>query len=98
MASMAQRYSGIKSYLESRYQTISINGELSEDILLDEGVPQGSVKGPMLFTLFSAPLGDVIRSHGIDFMTYADDTQLYLILHPKERKFLIPRLFLATTK
>ena len=84
-----------KSYLEDRLQAISIKGELSENILLEEGVPQGSVNGPLLFTLFSAPLGDVIKSHDINFMTYADDTQMYLVLHPSERDFYIPRLELC---
>ena len=83
------------SYLESRFQAISIKGELSDNVLLEDGVPQGSVNGPLLFTLFSAPLGDVIKSHNINFMTYADDTQMYLVLHPSEREFVIPRLELC---
>ena len=84
-----------KSYLDSRYHTVSINGVLSDEIPLDEGVPQGSVKGPLLFTLFSAALGDIIKAHGIDFMTYADDSQLYILLHPRDREFVIPRLELC---
>ena len=83
------------SYLENRFQAVDINGELSDNHLMEEGVPQGSVNGPLLFSLFSAPLGDVISAHNINFMTYADDTQMYLILHPNEREFAIQRLELC---
>ena len=43
----------------------------------------------------SHPIGDVINAHGIKFMTYADDIQLYMLLHPSEHDFVLPILKLS---
>ena len=68
-----------KSYLSSRKCRVVLNGVSSEDTSLDCGVPQGSVLGPILFTVYTLPLGDIIRKHGVPFHLYADDSQKYAI-------------------
>ena len=66
------------SYLLNRTQLVRIKNVLSSNRSLPYGVPQGSVLGPLLFSLFFAPLEDVITAHGFSCMMYADDTQLYV--------------------
>lgn len=68
----------LKSYLHERTQRVQINTHQSEPKELTCGVPQGSVLGPLLFILFTTPLGTLLRERGMLFHLYADDTQLYL--------------------
>ncbi|MEO1006360.1 MAG: reverse transcriptase family protein [Cyanobacteria bacterium J06638_38] len=69
--------SWLKSYLDQRNQTVEIKGSRSSPQPLLTGVPQGSVLGPVLFTMYMSPLGNLIRDHGCRYTCYADDTQLY---------------------
>ena len=70
-----------ESYLTGRTQCVNINGEMSSVFKLSFGVPQGSVLGPVLYTMYTKPVSSIINAHGLSCHIYADDTQLYHYYH-----------------
>ena len=65
-------------------QTMRVDGELSEPVLVGCNVSQGSVLGPNNYAIYTKPLGDVIRIRGLRHHFYVDDIQLYLAFKPKD--------------
>ncbi len=55
-------------------------------------VPQGSVAGPLAFTLFSSPLPAIIESHNIQCVFFADDSQMYLHFKPEDCHQAVKRI------
>ncbi len=64
----------IKNFLSNRRQRVAVNGELSNWSTVTSGVPQGSVIGPLLFTLFVSTIPEEVSSH---LSMFADDTKIY---------------------
>ena len=72
------------SYLSNRSQRVAVRSAVSDVTSLHFGVPQGSVLGPRMYCMFSKPIGDICKSHNMLHHGYADDTQCYLVIKPKD--------------
>lgn len=74
----------LSSYLINRTQSLAINDHLTNPSPLLTGVPQGSVLGPLLFSLYTTPLSLIFKNSPVSFHLYADDTQLYISFSASE--------------
>ena len=61
----------LKSYLGERFFRVSYGGELSDYCPVGASVPQGSVLGPILYTIYTA---DIPTHPNTVIATFADDT------------------------
>ena len=67
-------YQWIESFLSNRYQSVTVNGTISEPQKVISGVPQGSVLGPIIFLILIGDIDDDILESIVK--SFADDTRV----------------------
>lgn len=72
----------ISSFLSDRTQRVIINKDISDSLDIHTGVPQGSILGPLLFSIYTSNFHACLKT--CRFHLYADDTQLYLSFSPRD--------------
>ncbi len=82
----------VRSYLRGRSTFVRWKQNSSSIFPLDTGVPQGSSLGPLLFSLYIAPLSGVINSFGVRHHQYADDTQVYIAVSKADVSINVDKL------
>ena len=61
------------SYLLNTSQYVQIHDKCSAPSNLQYGAPQGSVLGPVLFSLYTCSLGEIMCKYNVNCHFYADD-------------------------
>ena len=64
--------------MENRFQRVVIDGQSSNELPVQTGVPQGSILGPLVFLIY---IDDIIDKILCDIRLFADDTCLLEIVH-----------------
>ena len=67
----------LKTYLQNRQQYVSINNSSSDILTIENGVPQGSVLGPLLFLIYINDLNNAVKHS--DIHHFADDTNVLYV-------------------
>lgn len=84
--------SWMQSYLEQRTQKVICCDVESSSSLLGCGVPQGSVLGPLLFSLYISEISSVMDKHNVNYALYADDIQVFMSSSLSELRPTISRM------
>lgn len=70
------------NYLKNRKITVMINNQFSEITQINVGIPQGSILGPTLYTIYVNPVFQQIQN--CKMYMYADDTALVIANNDRE--------------
>ena len=72
------------SYPTDRTHYVSLSNHCSAFAPVHSGISQGSILGPMLFTMYVKPFSAIVDSHSIIHHSFADDLQLQMSAPPDE--------------
>ncbi|BHF72746.1 hypothetical protein SprV_0401581700 [Sparganum proliferum] len=68
----------IEDFLVRRYQIACVEQQQSTIVVIENGVPQGSVLGPTVFLLF---IKDCEEELDCDCAIFADDIKIWVVIH-----------------
>ena len=71
---MDSRVVWVREFLVGRTQRVRVGGQLSKEVKVTSGVPQGSVLGPLLFLVY---VNDIWRNIDSSIRLFADDCIIY---------------------
>ena len=73
--------SWLEGFLSDRYQRVILNRSSSSWCAVTSGVPQGSVLGPLLFTLYINDIPNIVHT---DLSFFVDDSKVYTVIKTLE--------------
>ena len=85
-----------RSYLTARYQVVTIETASSESLHVASGVPQGSILGPLLFSIYMNDLPSVPQHRSVQ--CYVDDTKLLLSFRLQDQSCIVADINRYLTK
>ena len=65
----------LENYLTDRQQKVLANGQFSDSMKVTQGVPQGSIVGPLMYIIYANDIARIMKK--CEVSPYADDTVLF---------------------
>ena len=69
----------VRSYLTGRSQSVIVEGTLSRLLMVNNGVPQGSILGPLFYTLFTNELPEIIHDDPLQLTVQGEEVEHLLL-------------------